>query len=176
MKEYGGTLPPVGHVRFCTKRPHECAVRHRERSTLRLTRARWNELNLVNRAVNTQVRPTTDLALYGRREHWAYPTSQGDCEDYVLLKRLTLIKRGWPADALLITVVRDQEGAGHAVLTVTTDRGDFILDNKVGAIKPWTETTYRYLKRQSRSHPARWVALDKRAASTRVRLFGGLGN
>jgi len=41
-----------------------------------------------------------------------------------------LLEAGWPRQALLITVVRDKRGDGHAVLTVTTDRGDFILDNQ----------------------------------------------
>ena len=38
--------------------------------------------------------------------------------------------RGWPESKLLITVVRDENNEGHAVLTVRTDEGDFILDNR----------------------------------------------
>ena len=41
-----------------------------------------------------------------------------------------LIQAGWPRQALLITVVRDKKGEGHAVLTVKTDKGEFILDNQ----------------------------------------------
>ena len=41
-----------------------------------------------------------------------------------------LIQAGWPREALLITVVRDKKGEGHAVLTVKTDKGEFILDNQ----------------------------------------------
>ena len=54
----------------------------------------------------------------------------GDCEDYVLLKRKMLIDAGWPREALLITVVRDRKGEGHAVLTVKTDKGELVLDNQ----------------------------------------------
>jgi hypothetical protein len=32
--------------------------------------------------------------------------------------------RGWPESKLLITVVRDENNEGHAVLTVRTDEGD----------------------------------------------------
>ena len=48
----------------------------------------------------------------------------------MLLKRRMLMQAGWPREALLITVVRDKKGEGHAVLTVKTDKGDFILDNQ----------------------------------------------
>ena len=40
------------------------------------------------------------------------------------------MQAGWPRQALLITVVRDKKGDGHAVLTVKTDKGEFILDNQ----------------------------------------------
>ena len=57
-------------------------------------------------------------------EKWSYPDDgYGDCEDYVLLKRRLLAARGFPESTLLITVVRDENNEGHAVLTVRTDRG-----------------------------------------------------
>ena len=64
----------------------------------------------------------TDLEHWGVVERWNYPDDgYGDCEDYVLLKRRMLMQAGWPREALLITVVRDKKGDGHAVLTVKTD-------------------------------------------------------
>ena len=42
----------------------------------------------------------------------------GDCEDYVLLKRRMLIQSGWPREALLVTVMRNEQDEGPAVLTV----------------------------------------------------------
>jgi predicted transglutaminase-like cysteine proteinase len=83
----------------------------------------------------------------------------GDCEDYVLMKRKMLIDAGWPREALLITVVRDKNDEGHAVLTVKTDKGEFILDNQNENVVPWTETGYHFIKRQSQSDPNVWVAL-----------------
>jgi predicted transglutaminase-like cysteine proteinase len=92
----------------------------------------------------------------------------------VLLKRRMLMQAGWPREALLVTVVRDKKGEGHAVLTVKTNRGDYILDNQVEDILLWSDTSYRFVKRQSQSDPNVWVALgDPRpalstaAASTR---------
>ena len=65
----------------------------------------------------------TDIEHWGVVERWNYPDDgYGDCEDYVLLKRRMLMQAGWPREALLITVVRDKKGDGHAVLTVKTDQ------------------------------------------------------
>jgi predicted transglutaminase-like cysteine proteinase len=114
----------------------------------------------VNRWVNQTIKPLTDLEHWGVVERWSYPDDgYGDCEDYVLLKRRMLIQAGWPREALLVTVVREEENKAHAVLTVTTDKGDYVLDNKNADILPWTETGYRFLKRQSQSNPNVWVLL-----------------
>ena len=68
-------------------------------------------------------------------------------------------------EALLITVVRDKKGEGHAVLTVKTDKGEFILDNQNETVVAWTETGYRFVKRQSQGDPNQWVSLgDNRPA------------
>ena len=102
----------------------------------------------------------TDMDHWGVIEKWSLPTDgYGDCEDYVLLKRKMLIDAGWPREALLITVVRDKKGEGHAVLTVKTDKGEFILDNQNENVVAWTETGYRFVKRQSQSDPNVWVSL-----------------
>ena len=66
-----------------------------------------------------------------------------------------------PRQALLITVVRDKRGDGHAVLTVKTDKGELILDNQNQDILLWSETGYRFMKRQSQSDPNVWVALGE---------------
>jgi predicted transglutaminase-like cysteine proteinase len=93
-------------------------------------------------------------------EKWTYPEDgYGDCEDYVLLKRRMLMQLGWPREALLITVVRDHKGDGHAVLTVRTNKGEMILDNQVADILLWADTGYRYIKRQSQSDPNIWISL-----------------
>ena len=57
---------------------------------------------------------------------------------------------------------RDKEDAGHAVLTVITDKGEFVLDNQEPEVKTWTDTPYTFLKRQSQEHPMQWVSLNHR--------------
>jgi predicted transglutaminase-like cysteine proteinase len=77
-----------------------------------------------------------------------------------------LMQAGWPRQALLITVVRDKQGDGHAVLTVKTDKGELILDNQNDEILLWSDTGYQFVKRQSQTDPNVWVALgDPRPAA-----------
>ena len=156
--------PPIGWVQFCEARPWECKVERMEPRDVQFTAQARRELERVNRFVNERIKPLTDLEHYGVIEKWTYPEDgYGDCEDYVLLKRHELKRRGWPASALLVTVVRDEEGEGHAVLTVRTDRGELVLDNKVDVIRPWYETNYTYVKRQATVDAGRWLRIDDRA-------------
>jgi len=163
MAVTGKTRPPIGHVKFCRANPQQCRSQVSQDRAMALTQERWDELIQINHMVNQSVQPVTDIELYSVPEVWAFPDQYGDCEDYVLLKRHHLMQAGWPAGSLLITVVRDIDGGGHAVLTVRTDRGDFVLDNQDALIKHWTETPYNYLKRQSSKHAGKWVSVaDKR--------------
>jgi predicted transglutaminase-like cysteine proteinase len=114
----------------------------------------------VNNTVNMSIEPITDQNLWGVSERWSFPDKRGDCEDYVLAKRKGLMELGLPASDLLITVVRQQNGDGHAVLTVRTDRGDYILDNLEPKILLWNQTSYRFLKRQSEFDSGQWVSVS----------------
>jgi predicted transglutaminase-like cysteine proteinase len=155
-----GSRAPIGWVEFCSSHPAECESKALEARDVVLTQKAWKDLVRINAWVNTTIKPKTDLEHWGVVEKWSYPDDgYGDCEDYVLLKRKLLIQAGWPRQALLITVVREQNGDGHAVLTVKTDKGEFILDNQNTEILLWSETTYRFVKRQAQSDPNTWVAL-----------------
>jgi predicted transglutaminase-like cysteine proteinase len=152
--------PPIGWVQFCEARPWECNVERMQPRDVQFTAQAKRELERINRFVNERIKPMTDLEHYGVVEKWTYPEDgYGDCEDYVLLKRRMLMQLGWPRSALLITVVRDKKGEGHSVLTVRTDKGEFILDNQVEEVLPWADTGYRYIKRQAQHDPNLWVSL-----------------
>ncbi|MBV9532845.1 MAG: transglutaminase-like cysteine peptidase [Bradyrhizobium sp.] len=160
---------PIGWIEFCVENPGECRHGPAEPRDIVMSQAAWRDLLKVNRWVNETVKPMTDLDHWGVVEKWSLPSDgYGDCEDYVLLKRKMLIDAGWPRQALLITVVSDKKGDGHAVLTVKTDKGEFILDNQNENVLPWTETGYHFIKRQSQSDPNLWIALGDNgpAAST----------
>jgi predicted transglutaminase-like cysteine proteinase len=159
--EYGNARPPIGFVRFCAENAKECQGGIARTRQLAMDPERWNLLFQVNAYANGKIAPVSDQELYGEAEHWTYPVDAGDCEDYVLLKKRYLERLGFPAETLLITVVLDEKQEGHAILTVVTDQGEFILDNRRNDITRWSDTKYTFLKRQSQSDPKQWVALVK---------------
>jgi predicted transglutaminase-like cysteine proteinase len=158
---------PAGWSQFCAEYAPECDTTELAARDVALMSQAWNELVRINRWVNETITPLTDVEHWGVSERWNYPDDgYGDCEDYVLLKRKMLMQAGWPRQALLVTVVRDKQGDGHAVLTVKTDKGEFILDNQTEEILLWSETEYRFVKRQSQTDPNVWIALgDSRPAA-----------
>jgi len=156
----GRTTQPVGHYQLCQDKPAECRTRTPRSGPIELTRALWARMIDINNLVNTAVAPRTDMEMWGVEEKWSYPTnSQGDCEDYALEKRRRLMEIGVPAGDVLMTVVRQPNGDGHAVLTVRTSRGDYVLDNLEPRILAWTDTEYTFLKRQSDTNSGVWVQI-----------------
>jgi predicted transglutaminase-like cysteine proteinase len=159
--------PPIGWVEFCYDQPQECAGGPTTARDVVLTARTWKDLLRINKLINESIKPVTDQEHWGVVEKWSYPDDgYGDCEDYVLLKRRILMQAGWPREALLITVVRDKKGEGHAVLTVKTDKGEFILDNQNPDVLSWLDTGYRFIKRQSQTDPNVWVSLGNARPAT----------
>lgn len=171
--QFGRASPPIGFVNFCGRSPADCRETSAVNSTIDMSAERWNLVHQVNSFVNGRIAPVSDQDLYGQPEFWAYPTDAGDCEDYVLLKKKLLESLGFPAASLLITVVLDERREGHAVLTVTTNAGDYVLDNRRDDVLRWSDTAYTYLKRQSKSDPRVWVALAKEKSLTTKYVAGG---
>ena len=160
------TTPPIGWAEFCIEYAPECDTRPSLSRDVALSTRTWSELKRINVAVNTSIKPMTDMDHWGVVERWNYPDDgYGDCEDYALQKRKLLMAVGWPREALLMTVVRDQNGNGHAILTVKTDRGEYVLDNQTNDVLLWADTGYRFVKRQSQSDPNVWVSLGEPRAA-----------
>ena len=156
------TRAPIGWTEFCVEYDPECKTKSSTPRDVVLSSQAWKDLQRTNLWVNTHVKPMTDMEHWGVVERWNYPDDgYGDCEDYALQKRKMLMQAGWPREALLMTVVRDQHGDGHAVLTVKTDKGEYILDNQTDEISLWSETGYRFVKRQSQADPNVWVSLGE---------------
>ncbi|MEO5324080.1 transglutaminase-like cysteine peptidase [Mesorhizobium sp. CC13] len=166
MQTNGRTTQPVGHYELCKRLPDECSQKTDVRAPVELTRTLWQAMVDINNEVNTAVAPRTDMEMWGKEEVWSYPASAGDCEDYALEKRRKLMDLGVPAGDLLLTVARQPNGEGHAVLTVRTSMGEYILDNLDPRIMAWDETVYTYLKRQSERNSGVWIGInDGRADS-----------
>jgi predicted transglutaminase-like cysteine proteinase len=172
MRVFAVTQAPYGFVQFCSRMPEECQQGPMEDQRFSATPERLSELDTINRKVNREIAPATDMEIYGQAEYWTIPTTRGDCEDYALLKRKRLMARGWPASALLMTVVRDEKGEGHAVLTARTVQGDFILDNKIDEVKAWHRTRYEYIMRQSYLNPQIWMSLDPSEGISSLAIAG----
>ncbi|WP_137935522.1 transglutaminase-like cysteine peptidase [Mesorhizobium comanense] len=160
MATGGLTSQPIGHYDFCKANPAECSIRPGNLAPATMTDALWRKLTSVTAKVNAAVKPMSDLDTYGKDEVWAYPDKGvGDCEDYVLEKRRELNRMGMSLADLLITVLRKPDGEGHAVLTVRTDKGDYLLDNLTDKVRQWDETDYIFLKRQAIDNTGRWVSI-----------------
>jgi predicted transglutaminase-like cysteine proteinase len=152
---------PAGFISFCTRFPDQCAFSKDTPSVVQLSPAQWLQLQETNEAVNRAIQPMDDLRHYGRVEYWNIPTDGfGDCEDYALTKRRDLIAAGLPAQALRIAVVLTGRNESHAILTVATDHGDYVLDNLTNAIQNWDRTDYRWIERQDPNKAWGWVSLD----------------
>jgi len=154
------TTVPYGWIDFCQRYRGECADDARAARDFELTDAVFKKIQRINAYVNKTVAAVSDADHWGVVDQWDYPTDgKGDCEDFALLKRHMLIEEGFPRQALLMSVVKDKNGDGHAVLTVKTSRGEFVLDNMTDAVKLWTSTPYRFVKRQSQQNQNAWVAI-----------------
>lgn len=165
----GRAREPLGWTDFCRRYEAECLPQSFEPSNVVFTGSDRAAVLRINAEVNREIKPKTDIEHWGVVERWDLPMNGfGDCEDYVLLKRKRLAEAGLPLQALLVTVVTDPAGDGHAVLTVKTDRGDYILDNMHDHVKLWRETPYGFVKRQSQSDPNGWVSIGRPAEAPMI--------
>lgn len=97
------------------------------------------QLKRVNKAINGLVKYADDVNVFGKRDYWASPvefvSGRGDCEDYAILKFLTLLELGFDNDQLRVAVVRDRRRRVlHAVLTVSLDGRVYVLDSLYSAV------------------------------------------
>ncbi len=158
------TSVPWGWVDFCQRYEGECALGAAGEKEVTLSPHALADIKRVNRWVNAHVEPTTDMDHWGVEDRWDLPLDgKGDCEDFALFKRKMLMQAGYPRAALLVTVVHDGAEAGHAILTVKTDKGDLVLDNLNDEVKPWTTAGYQFVKRQSQEDPNVWVKIQSPA-------------
>ncbi len=96
-------------------------------------RARLGE---INRAINLEIRPMSDLAQHGEPDVWSSPlatlaSGAGDCEDYAIAKLAALRHAGIAADDLRIVIMHDTiRGEDHAVAVARLDGHWLVLDNR----------------------------------------------
>lgn len=113
----------------------------------------WLELieRLKYRDGMTQLREVNDFANrwryiedrvnWGVEDYWETPgeffAKAGDCEDYAIVKFMSLRALGFSNDELLLVAVNDQNlGTGHAVTLVSLHGRTLLLDNQVKEVLP----------------------------------------
>jgi predicted transglutaminase-like cysteine proteinase len=159
MQTYGYAIAPPAFQEFCQRNAALCSTQGGE-GVVELTPALEAELTVVNHSVNSRIRERSDLETSGKADDWRLASNVGDCEDFAITKKKELLDRGWPASALLLTVVRQRfSNEGHTVLTVRTSKGDLILDSLRPRVKLWSNTPYRYFARQSAHGGQAWEKL-----------------
>ncbi len=163
MQEGEAVAPPTGWTEFCTRAPDHCAAPETGTAVAALPAGpdALAQLEAINRFVNEAIEPRADAPRLGVPDRWSLPltvdkTDVGDCEDYALEKRRQLIDAGWPPSALRLAVATSRETGVHAALIALTEEGDFVLDNLVDDVRPWSQTDYVWLKRQASADPREW--------------------
>lgn len=138
-------------------RAWQAIIRDAERQTP------MEQLRTVNRFLNGW-RYTPDAKNYGRRDYWATPLEflgrSGDCEDYAIIKYVSLRQLGFDAERLRVVVVRDTgRDIAHAVLAVYLDDDVYILDNLSRAVLSQDDVT-QYVPYYSINERSRWAHVD----------------
>lgn len=97
--------------------------------------------------VNANVQYLSDQAAFGRADLWraAPMRGTGDCEDFALAKRAILLEAGAPLRLVRLALCRTEADEMHAVLIVTTDEGDLVLDNCHAQAMRRHELPYQWL-------------------------------
>jgi predicted transglutaminase-like cysteine proteinase len=129
-------------------------------------------LTAVNGAVNAMITYRDDRSAYGKADYWATPTESltgyGDCEDYAIVKYLSLIELGIPHDRMRIVVLKDNKRQiGHAVLAVSLGGVTYVLDNVRMRATPDSELPH-YRPIYSFNQNRQWLNVAVRPRSDQV--------
>lgn len=77
-----------------------------------------------------------DLENYGVEDYWATPKqflqNNGDCEDYAIIKMMSLKQLGFDVNKMRVVVVQDtNQRIAHAVMSIDRRNDILILDNQI---------------------------------------------
>lgn len=94
-----------------------------------------------------------DKNIFGQEDYWASPVEffqrGGDCEDFAIVKYMTLRQLGFSTNDMKIAMVYDvYSGTDHSFLIVNYNGSEFVMDNREKV------TVSRYLKNRYKMHYA----------------------
>ncbi|MDG4895318.1 transglutaminase-like cysteine peptidase [Mesorhizobium sp. WSM4976] len=136
------------------------------------------KLSFINSSINRLIAYKSDMAVYGELDHWATPSEvlehrAGDCEDYAILKMAALLRAGIPAQSMSLVVLQDRRRKFfHAVVSVSTGSGNFILDSLSNLVLVDTQLP-DYVPLYSFSTDRAWIHGSKSGAQV-ADVAGGL--
>ncbi|ESW89064.1 transglutaminase [Mesorhizobium sp. LSJC285A00] len=139
----------------------------------------FDKLSFVNSSINRAIAYKKDSAVYGRLDYWAKPAEilerrAGDCEDFAILKMAALLHAGIPAQSMSLVVLQDRKrGFFHAVLSVSTGSGVFILDSLSNVVSRDTDLP-TYVPLYSFSTDRAWIHGAKTGSAQTADIKGGL--
>lgn len=143
----GWVVPPRGWTNFM--REIGAGPDHLPAAAL-LDGALWQELwDDLSRACRTPYHADIGGDLW--RPDW-----EGDCEDKCLAMRADLAEKGWPSGALRLTLCKTELGEDHCVLSVETDRGVFVLDERARSVVSWRGLPYVCVAREVPGRLSLW--------------------
>ncbi|WP_158240603.1 transglutaminase-like cysteine peptidase [Telmatospirillum siberiense] len=139
---------PAGYAQFCGRHQELCTLPAQAttaQAVVPMTAETEKQLSQVNVSINRAIRPMADA---GKAGYWE-PASAGDCKTYTVRKMQALLALGLPREALHVAIVRTPQAESHAVLTVDTDRGTYVLDNMSDELQPWEKLPYTFWSREA---------------------------
>lgn len=118
------------------------------------------QVKLVNKYANEKAY-TLDIENYGVLDYWAAPKefliNSGDCEDYAIIKMLSLKWLGYNIDSMRVVIVQDTNlRVPHAVMAIKSNNDIFILDNQIEEVISHTDI-FHYVPVYSVSENAWWM-------------------
>ena len=144
---------------FCLRNIGECDLSGQ--SVIKLTSELWSHLLETNSSVNLEIVLRSDQDQYQKEEFWTYPYNGfGDCEDIALEKRSRLVKIGFPRGALRLAIGYHKKTLiSHAVLTIETNQGTYVMDVTNDQICLWNLTPYNFETRERTD--GKWERFDQ---------------
>ncbi len=93
------------------------------------------QIKQVNKYANEKIY-ILDIENYGVADYWATPKefliNSGDCEDYAIIKMLSMKWLGYDINSMRVVVVQDTNlRISHAVMAIENNNDILILDNQI---------------------------------------------
>ena len=138
-----------------------------------------DKLSFINSSINHAIAYKKDSVVYGKLDYWAKPSEilerrAGDCEDFAILKMAALLRAGIPAQSMSLVVLQDRKrGFFHAVLSVSTGSGVFILDSLSNVVSRDSDLP-DYIPLYSFSTDRAWIHGARTGTAQMADIKGGL--